>query len=90
MSEEVKEQGKPEPEEGIDKLGLYRAADLAQQAHYILQDVLEEYFEKYDSDNPADVSRIVYSFRRNRFKSRTVFEILCLLIEEFKELGITV
>lgn len=65
------------------------SAFLLDQAQYIMQDVMERFFELLNSDNSEDLVKIVWEFKRNRARCRTVFRCICDIAEEFERLGLT-
>lgn len=53
-----------------------RAALLIDSSRYILQDVQEDYFEKYDSVNKKDADLLCWEFSRNRAKVLAISQLL--------------
>lgn len=51
-----------------------------EKARYIMMEISEEYFEKYDTDDKEGRFAIVYGFRRSRAFSR----ILCDLLHQIE------
>lgn len=52
---------------------------------YIIQDMLEEYFERYNSSDNHDVWRIAYEFNHNRARAETLWLLLMQISKDFKE-----
>lgn len=54
----------------------YEVLLLLDSAHYIMQDIREEYFEKYDPVHKEDADMLCWEFSRNRARAMAVSELL--------------
>jgi hypothetical protein len=73
----------------IDTENLIMSAVYLDSMSYIIQEMLEDYFEKFDSSDNSDIWRIAYEFNHNRARVETLFLLLRQISDEFKKCNIT-
>lgn len=56
---------------------------------YLVQEIDEDYFARYDRSNPDDVMSIAWEYNRNRAKINAVSKLLCEMEQIFEANGIT-
>lgn len=54
----------------------YEVLLLLDSAHYIMQDVRDEYFEKYDPVHKDDADMLRWEFSRNRARALAISQLL--------------
>lgn len=69
----------------IDKDNLTDIALCIDSISYILQDVDEEYFAKFDSRDKEDILSIAWEFNRNRAKINAIVHLLNEVQEVLEE-----
>ena len=73
----------------INKDNLIGSALAIDAMEYILQDIQEDYFDKFNVKNEKDNFSIIYEFNRNRAKIAVISLLLNQIKNEFKENKIT-
>lgn len=74
----------------INECEFTRIARSIDSISYLVQDVVERYFERFNVDNKEDHFGITWEYNRNRAKMEAVQELLFLCNEELEKLGIDV
>ena len=64
----------------IDKDDLISSANAIEDMKYMLQELQENFFRKFDSDNTDDTYKILYEFKRYR-AFVDVIERLCFSVD---------
>ena len=73
----------------VDTESLTMSAVWLDSMKYIIQDMLDDYFEKFNSDEHSDVWRIAHEFNRNRARTETLFLLLKQVSDEFESCNIS-
>ena len=73
----------------IDKDELISVAVCFDSIRYLIQEIDEDYFARYDRSNPNDVISIAWEYNRNRAKINAVSKLLYEMEQIFEENGIT-
>ena len=68
---------------------VYPLALHIEHMRYLLQDLIEDYFQSFDSHEREDQMHIIYNFPRYRAKAEIIDEIAILAEKTLTELGIT-
>ncbi len=75
-------------EQMIDKDELSFTALKIESIKTVQGDIIETFFEAFNSDND-DPLKLAFTFNNARDKANAVFFLLCQVIEELKEMGIS-
>lgn len=73
----------------VDKDELIGSAIAIDSAKYIIQELLEDFFECFNPQDEDDQFRIIYEFPRHRAKANVLLMLLNQIRNEFKENKIT-
>lgn len=73
----------------IDKDELIGAAVNLDSVLYLMQDIIEDYFCKFNPDSDEDKFAILYEFSRYRAFTQAVYELLYSISKDFENNGIT-
>lgn len=73
----------------IDKDELISIAVNLDSIMYLMSDISENYFAKYDSHSKDDSICILFGFNRYRTLTQAVYELLFSIQKEFEKYGIT-
>ena len=73
----------------IDKDDLCELAKAVEIMRYTIQDIVEEFFDKYNSGNDADHFGIVWEFNRNRARTALLWDYLLQMENMLKQFDIT-
>ena len=73
----------------ISKDNLIDVAICFDCIRYLVQDIDEEYFAKFDSGNKDDVYKIAWEYNRNRARINAVNKLLYEIEQNFEANGIT-
>ncbi|MGN0537158.1 MAG: hypothetical protein ACI4M3_04185 [Acutalibacteraceae bacterium] len=77
-------------EQKIDKdelRGIMRDMD---SLSYLVSEITDGYFEKYNAENKHDQFWIIWDYNRNRAKMTAIEELLFLCTQEMERLGVEV
>ncbi len=77
-------------EQKIDKCELVGIARNIDSINYLVQEITEEYFEKFNSGDKEEWLCIAWEYNRNRAKMAAVFELIFLCTKELERLNIEV
>lgn len=73
----------------VNKEDLIGSAVALDSMEYIIQDIREDFFDKFSTASNEDVYRIIYEFSRYRAKMNVVDLLFQQIRNEFKENNIT-
>lgn len=73
----------------IDKDELIGAVINLDSISYLMQEITEDFFIKFNPESNKDISSILWEFSRNRAKAMTVYSSILEMQQDFKENGIT-
>lgn len=73
----------------VDKDELIGSAIAIDAAGYIMQELMEDFFESYNPQNEGDHFKIIYEFSRYRAKANVLIMLLNQISNEFKANKIT-
>ena len=73
----------------VDKDELIGSAIAIDAAGYILQDIVEDFFDHFNPQNEGDHFKIIYEFSRYRAKANVLIMLLNQISTEFKANKIT-
>ncbi len=76
-------------DQNVDKDNLTGSAIAIDAAEYIIQDILEDFFDCYNPAVKDDQFRILYEFPRCRAKANVLLMLLNQIRNDFKENKIT-
>lgn len=56
---------------------------------YLMQEITEDFFIKFNPESNKDISGILWEFSRNRAKAMTVYDLILKMQQYFNKNGIT-
>ena len=74
--------------ETSNKDDLYGIVKMVDYLRYTVQELQEDFFEKYDSENKESVKYIAWEFNRNRARAEIIFHSLWDIEQELNKLGV--
>ena len=72
----------------IDKNDLTGIAMMVDCLRYTVQELQEDFFEKYDSKNKEGIAYIAWEFNRNRARAEIINHFLWDIEQELNKLGV--
>lgn len=73
----------------IDKDNLIGSAIAIDAAEYIIQDIVEDFFDHFDPENKDNYLKIIYEFPRFRAKANILLMLISQIRNEFADNEIT-
>lgn len=73
----------------VDKDNLVGVVRSIDAINYLLQDLTEDYFEKFDSSKKEDIYNIAWEYNRHRAKTNAIQELIWGIEKTFEKYNIT-